>query len=84
MQTAGEPLPSATKRRRWGRGEIDTLFEGQIHNGRTLLHLEHCPGESYAAFLSFARFPDVMFFPDGEPWLHFADSLPFPVEISAG
>ena len=83
MQTAGEPLPSATKRRRWGSGEIDTLFEGQIHNGRTLLCLEHLSGESYAAFLSFARFPDLMSFPDGEPWLHFADSLPFPVEISA-
>jgi hypothetical protein len=83
MQTAGEPLPSATKRRRWGRGEIDTLFEGQVHNGRTHLHLEHMSGESYAAFLSFARFPDLMSFPDGEPWLHFADSLPFPVEISA-
>ena len=22
-------------------------------------------------------------FPDGEPWLHFADALPFPVEVSA-
>ena len=53
MQTAGEPLPSATKRRRWGRGEIDTLFEGQVHNGRTLLRLEHMSGESYAAFLPF-------------------------------
>ena len=40
-------------------------------------------GESYAAFLSFSRFPDVMSFPDGEPWLHFADSLPFPVEVSS-
>ena len=37
---------------------------------------------SYVAYLSFARFPDLMPFPDGEPWLHFADSLPFPVEIS--
>ena len=83
MQTAGEPLPSATKRRRWGSGEIDTLFEGQIHNGRTLLCLEHMSEESYTAFVSFARFPDVMSFPDGEPWLHFADSLPFPVEISS-
>ena len=83
MQTAGEPLPSAAKRRRWGPGEIDTLFEGQIHNGRTLLSLEHMAGESYVAFVSFARFPDVMAFPDGEPWLHFADSLPFPVEISS-
>src|SRR6202035_586610 len=83
VQTAGEPLPSATGRRRWGLGEIDTLFEGQIHNGRTVLGLEHISGESYAAFLSFARFPDVMSFPDGEPWLHFSDSLPFPVEISS-
>jgi AAA-like domain len=83
MATADEPLPSATKRRRWGSGEIDMLFEGQIHNGRTLLCLEHMSGESYAAFISFARFPDVMSFPDGEPWLHFSDSLPFPVEISS-
>ncbi len=83
VQTAGEPLPSATRRRRWGSGEIDTLFEGQIHNGRTVLGLEHMSGTSYAAFVSFARFPDVMSFPDGEPWLHFADSLPFPVEVSS-
>ena len=83
MATAGEPVPSATKRRRWGAGEIDTLFEGQVHNGRTVLCLEHISGESYAAFVSFARFPDVMSFPDGEPWLHYADSLPFPVEISS-
>ena len=83
MATAGEPLPSAARRRRWGLGEIDTLFEGQIRNGRTVLCLEHISGESYAAFLSFARFPDVMSFPDGEPWLHFADSLPFPVEVSS-
>jgi RecA/RadA recombinase len=33
--------------------------------------------------LSFSRFPDVMAFPDGEPWLHYADSLPFPVEVSS-
>ncbi len=24
-----------------------------------------------------------MSFPDGEPWLHYADSLPFPVEVSS-
>jgi len=83
MSSAAESVPSATKRRRWGAGEIDMLFEGQIHNGRNVLCLEHLAGESYAAFVSFARFPDVMSFPDGEPWLHFADSLPFPVEISS-
>jgi hypothetical protein len=48
-----------------------------------MLRLEHPAGESFVAFLSFSRFPDVMSFPDGEPWLHFADSLPFPVEISS-
>src|SRR5258705_12696675 len=50
MQTAGETLPSATKRRRWGSGAVDTLFEGQIHNGRSLLCREPLSGESYAAF----------------------------------
>ena len=83
MGSLGEPPPSATKRRRWGAGEIESLFEGQVHNGRTLLQLEHATGESFAAFLSFSRFPDVMAFPDGEPWLHYADSLPFPVEVSS-
>ncbi len=80
--TAFEPVPSAVRRRTWGAGEIESLLEGQVHNGRTLLGLEHPAGKSWAAFLSFARFPDVMYFPDGEPWLHYADSLPFPVEAS--
>ncbi len=81
--TAGDPPPSAARRRTWGAGEIEGLLEGQVHNGRTLLHLEGASGDSYVAFLSFSRFPDVMSFPDGEPWLHYADSLPFPVEISS-
>jgi hypothetical protein len=80
--TAFEPPPSAVRRRTWGAGEIESLLEAQVHNGRTILRLEHPAGESWAAFLSFARFPDVMYFPDGEPWLHYADSLPFPVEAS--
>jgi AAA-like domain len=80
--TVTESPPSAARRRTWGSGEIELLLEGQVHNGRTLLRLEHPAGESYAAFLSFARFPDVMYFPDGEPWLHYADALPFPVEAS--
>src|SRR5215472_8191993 len=83
MGSLGDPPPSAARRRTWGTGEIEQLYEGQIHNGRTLLRLEHPEGDSYAAFLSFARFPDVMSFPDGEPWMHYADSLPFPVEISS-
>jgi hypothetical protein len=80
--TVADPPPSAVARRKWGAGEIEALLEGQVHNGRTTLGLEHPGGESHVAFLSFARFPDVMYFPDGEPWLHYADSLPFPVEAS--
>jgi AAA-like domain len=81
--TVGDPPPSAARRRTWGAGEIEALLEGQVQNGRTMLRLEHPAGESFVAFLSFSRFPDVMSFPDQEPWLHFADSLPFPVEVSS-
>ena len=81
--TIGDPPDSATPRRMWGAGEIETLVEGEIHNSRAQLRMEQPNGESYAAYLSFARFPDMMAFPDGEPWLHFADALPFPVEVSS-
>jgi hypothetical protein len=77
-----DPPPSAARRRTWGAGQIESLLEGQVHNGRTFLRLEHPEGESYVSSLSFCRFPDVMYFPEGEPWLHFADALPFPVEAS--
>ncbi|MGN9840825.1 ATP-binding protein [Nonomuraea sp. H19] len=79
----GDPPPSASPKRRWGRGEIESLVEGEIHNGRSLLRIVQPQGDSYVAHLSFARFPDLMPFPDGEPWMHFADQLPFPVEISS-
>ncbi|GAA2840417.1 hypothetical protein GCM10020220_031770 [Nonomuraea rubra] len=81
--SAGDPAPSASPRRRWGRGEIESLVEGEIHNGRSLLRIVQPQGDSYVAYLSFARFPDLMPFPDGEPWMHFADQLPFPVEVSS-
>src|SRR5690606_22814967 len=48
-----------------------------------MLKLEQFAGDTYVAYLSFSRFPDLMPFPDGEPWLHHADALPFPVEISS-
>jgi hypothetical protein len=79
----GDPPASASPKRRWGRGEIEALVEGEIHNGRSLLRIVQPQGDSFVANLSFARFPDLMPFPDGEPWMHFADQLPFPVEISS-
>ncbi|HUD38564.1 MAG TPA: ATP-binding protein [Streptosporangiaceae bacterium] len=78
----GDPPATAVRKRKWGFGEIESLVEGEIHNGRTVLRIIHPSGESCVAFLSFTRFPDVMYFPEGEPWLHYADSLPFPVEAS--
>ncbi|MEV4257227.1 ATP-binding protein [Spirillospora sp. NPDC049652] len=87
-----DPPPSAVPRRTWGRGEIEALVEGAIHNGRSYLRMEQpnfngvgvgATAESFVAYLSFARFPDLMPFPDGEPWFHYADALSFPVEISA-
>ncbi|MDA0567288.1 ATP-binding protein [Streptomonospora sp. S1-112] len=80
--TIEEDRRSAAGRRTWGRGEIEQLVEGVIHNGRSLLRLDQPTGSTYIAHLSFSRFPDLMPFPDGEPWLHYADALPFPVEIS--
>ncbi len=78
----GDPPPTAVRKRKWGFGEIESLVEGEVHNGRSVLRIVHPAGESCVAFLSFTRFPDVMYFPEGEPWLHYADSLPFPVEAS--
>ncbi len=80
--SAGSESPTAARRRTWGTGEIEALLEGQIDNGRTVLRIGQSTVESWAAFLSIARFPDVMYFPEGEPWLHYADALPFPVEAS--
>jgi hypothetical protein len=37
MGTAGDPRPSAARRRQWGAGEIEYLLEGQVHNGRGFL-----------------------------------------------
>src|SRR5262249_56247128 len=34
----GEGPASAVRRRKWGAGEIGALLEGQVHNGRTMLH----------------------------------------------
>jgi AAA-like domain len=83
MGSLGEPSPSATRRKAWGQGDVEQLYEGVVHNGRTMLRLEQVQGDSWAAFLSFSRFPDLMAFPEGEPWMHYADSLPFPVELSS-
>ncbi|QVQ51515.1 ATP-binding protein [Spiractinospora alimapuensis] len=77
-----EPRRSAARRRAWGQGEIEALVDGTIVNGRTSLRLEQPGGSAHVAYLPFSRFPEVMPFPEGEPWMHYSDQLPFPVEFS--
>ena len=36
MGSLSDPPPSAARRRTWGAGEVEQLYEGQVHNGRTL------------------------------------------------
>ena len=71
---------------KWGEGEIASLVDAQIDNypkylkisqevdGRTL--------EGYRATLCFSKFPEVLHFPQQEPWIQYASLLPFPVDFS--
>ena len=88
---AGRPPPSTVPRRTGARARSSRWSRARS-NGRSYLKVEQpnftgagggATAASYVAYLSFARFPDMMPFPDGEPWLHYADALPFPVEISS-
>src|SRR5271155_2544980 len=51
----GDPPATAVRKRKWGFGEIESLVEGEIRNGRSLLRIIHPTGESCVAFLSFTR-----------------------------
>lgn len=83
------PPPTSVDRRVWGPGEVHALAEGFIENHRRHLAITQVDWESgeeitgYVATLCFSRFPDVLAFPDQEPWMHFASALAFPVEISS-
>jgi hypothetical protein len=75
------PPPGATDRRPWGRGALESLAESTIRNGYRSLVLSQPGMESHLAFLSVARFPEVMTHP-GSEWLSHSDVLGFPVEAS--
>lgn len=79
----GEPPTPAGDGRPWGKGSIELLAEGFIENSPKALKL-HQPGrpDTHVAFLSAARFPDYMEFPEDDPWLHYFELLWFPVEAS--
>jgi hypothetical protein len=82
-----QPDPSVADKEVWGPGEVRMLSESSIVNARKWVEVEQVNqrGEiekGYSVTLSVARFPDVLYFPAQEPWIHFAAALPFPVEFS--
>lgn len=83
------PPPTAVSKRTWGPGEIHALAEGFIDNNHRSLAITQFDAEGgvevtgHTATLAFSRFPDVLHFPDQEPWMHFAASLSFPVDLSS-
>lgn len=71
----------------WGPGEVRSLAEGVVTHHRRYLEVEQLDsaGRSmtgYSVTLAVSRFPDVLNFPEQEPWMHFAAALPFPVDFS--
>ena len=82
------PPPTAVDRSTWGPGEVHALAEGFVDNHRRHLEITQVDWETgeevtgYTATLAFSRFPDVLYFPNQEPWMHFASALSFPVDLS--
>lgn len=79
----GEPRPSASNKRSWGRGELEALADGQIERHPHMLRLVQGRDDGWVAFLSAARFPDVMEGPGADPWLAAHELLDYPVETSS-
>jgi len=82
-----QPPPTASDASAWGPGEVRSLGEGVVTNNRRWVEVEQMgpngmPQKGYAVTLAVSRFPDVMLFPDNEPWMHYAAAFPFPTEFS--
>jgi hypothetical protein len=81
------PIPEidVSKKETWGRGEIDYLVDSAIENHSKYLKItQDIDGKTYTGYrtvLCFARFPDTYAFPDNEPWIHYAASLPFAIDF---
>lgn len=71
----------------WGEGEIAALLDAEIQN--TPRYLKMCQmidGEEhigYRATLAFAKFPEVMGYPERFPWIHLSSLLKFPTDFSS-
>lgn len=76
-------------RNSYSGGELHSLVDSTLNPHRRYLRIEQpVPGEigetiGYQAWACATRFPDILHFPDQEPWIHHAATLPFPVDIHA-
>ncbi len=82
-----EPKSTFSNAEAWGPGETRQLATGIVTHHRRYVEVEQVNefGESitgYQATLAVSRFPDVLNFPEQEPWMHFAAALAFPVDFS--
>ncbi len=68
----------------WAADQAIDLFDVKVEpvRGRRVVRLEGPRGTCYGAVLCAARFPDVMRFPEEEPWALAAEMCGFPVEWS--
>lgn len=83
-----QPPVSASENSHWGPGEIRHITEGAITHHRKWLEVEQVSidrtvEKGYTASLAISRFPDILYFPEQEPWMHFPSVLPFPVGFSS-
>jgi predicted DNA-binding ribbon-helix-helix protein len=82
-----QPEPTSSDKRTWGAGELLSLTDCEIKQTRKHLEItQQLPSGDFSsgfiATLSASRFPDVLKFPDQEPWIHMAARLGFPVDFS--
>lgn len=84
------PMPSTedldiTESQSWGAGELQTLNDADIVNTPRWLEITQLINgvetTGYRATLCMAKFPEVMNYPEKEPWIHSASLLGFPVDI---
>lgn len=70
----------------WGEGEVASLVDAEIKNGPKFLEItqetERGSETGYRATLCFSKFPEILNYPEGDPWIHVASFLPFTVDFS--
>lgn len=70
----------------WDKNDIPYLTEGIVENHSKYLKvtqvIEGETYEGYRATLAFSKFPETMYYPYTEPWIHYASLLPFTTDFS--